>query len=227
MKNETPDVTATLEENVRTVVEEGRDVQEKVRQLTLRIISGRSLDIASVRETASAVLRGARAGFKEAAERSSAQADVAREHVREAVKGLDVALSQFAEAAKLSLEEAAGRAQKYSKDDLTRAREDLSRLETTFVDTLQTSASTAKDAAGDIFRDLAAHARTHGSAIGTQLKDTLSVFARHIGSAGREQVGAGLHLARNTADIMRQIAAGVLKGLAERMQPGESKEKRE
>ncbi len=112
MKNETPDVTATLEETVRTVVEEGRDVQEKVRQLTLRIISGRSLDIASVRETASAVLRGARAGFKEAAERSSAQADVAREHVREAVKGLEVALSQFAEAAKLSVEEAAGRAQK-------------------------------------------------------------------------------------------------------------------
>ncbi len=227
MKNENSNDPATLEADVRHVVEEGRNVQEKVRQLTLNMISGRSLDIHSVGETARAVLRGAQTGMREAAERSSAQADVAKEHLKQAVKGLDVALAQFAEAAKLTVEEAAGRAQKYSGEDLRRAREDLSKLETMFVDTLQNAATATKDTASDIFRDLAAHTRTHGSAVGTQLMDTLSVFGRHISAAGREQVGAGLHLAKNTADLVRQIAAGVLSGLAERIQPGESKEKRE
>ena len=75
--------------------------------------------------------------------------------------------------------------------------------------------------------DLAAHSRVHGSAVGAQLKETLSVFARQIGAAGRAQIGVGLHLAKNTSDLVRQIAAGVLTGLAEHVQPGYAKDKGE
>jgi hypothetical protein len=91
------------------------------------------------------------------------------------------------------------------------------------VETLQSSASAAKGVAGEILHDLAAHTRTHGSAIGTQLKETLAVFARHIGAAGRAQVGVGLHLAKNTSDLVRQIAAGVLTGVADHIKPGQAK----
>lgn len=227
MQNETSSDTSTLEAEVRKTVEEGLDVQERVRQLTLRVISSRSLDIQSVRQAASAVLRGAQAGVQKELQHSSAQTHLAREHLKQAVTGLDVALAQFAEAAKLSVEEAASRAQKYSSEDLKRARADLASLETMFVETLQSSASAAKSAAGEILHDLAAHARTHGSAVGRQLKDTLAVFARHIGAAGRAQVGAGLHLAQNTADLMRQIAAGVLTGLADHIRPAHPKDKGE
>lgn len=223
MQNENTHDTGTLEAEVRNVVEQGRDVQERVRQLTLRIISARSLDIESVRKTANAVLRGARAGVLKELRHSSAQTHIARDHLKQAVAGLDVALAQFAEAAKLTVEEAAGKAQKYSSEDLKRARTDLANLEKMFLETLQSSASAAKDAAGEILHDLAAHTRTHGSAVGKQMKETLPVFARHIGAAGRAQVGAGLHLAKNTADLVRQIAAGVLTGLAQHIQPGPSK----
>jgi hypothetical protein len=171
------------------------------------------------------VLRGAHAAVHKELKHSSAQTNIARDHLRQAVSGLDIALAQFAEAAKLSVEEAAGRAQKYSSEDLKRARADLENLEKMFVDTLHTSASAAKDAAGEILHGLAAHVRTHGSAVGTQLKDTLPVFASHIGAAGRAQAGAGLHLAKNTSDLMRQIAAGLLTGLAEHVQPGPAKDK--
>ncbi|MBI4938456.1 MAG: hypothetical protein HY846_09650 [Nitrosomonadales bacterium] len=227
MQNETSNDTSTLEAEVRKTVEQGQDVQERVRQLTLRVISSRSLDIQSVRQAVSAVLRGAQAGVQKELQQSSAQSKVARDSLKQAVTGLDVALAQFAEAAKLTVEEAAGRAQKYSSEDLKRARADLANLETMFVETLQSSASAAKNAAGEILHDLAAHTRTHGSAVGRQLKETLSVFARHIGAAGRAQVGVGLHLAQNTADLMRQIAAGVLTGLADHIKPGHPKDKGE
>lgn len=232
MNAEASNDTSNLEAEVRGTVEQGNDVQEKVRQLTLRFISARSLDIESVRHTASAVLRGAQAGVQKELQHSSAQAHIARDHLKQAVSGLDIALAQFAEAAKLAVEEAAGRAQQYSSEDLKRARADLASLETMFVETLRSSASAARNATGEILHDLAAHARTHGSAIGTQLKDTLSVFAHHIGAAGRAQVGIGLHLAKNTSDLVRQIAAGVLTGLAdhvrpERARPGDSKDKGE
>jgi len=227
MQNEATHNTSPLEADVRQAVEQGENVQEKVRQLTLHVISSRSLDIKSVRETADAVLRGARAGVQHELAQSSAQTHVARDRLKQAVSGLDIALAQFAEAAKLAVEEAAGRAQKYSSEDLKKARSDLEHLETMFVETLQNSASAAKGAAGDILHDLAAHSRTHGSAVGTQLKETLSVIAHQIGAAGRAQAGAGLHLAKNTSDLVRQIAAGVLTGLAEHVRPGHAKDQGE
>lgn len=227
MQNNNTHDTSTLETEVCHAVERGQDVQERVRQLTLRIISARSLDIESVRQTTNAVLRGARAGVLKELRHSSAQTHIARDHLKQAVAGLDVALAQFAEAAKLTVEEAASKAQKYSSEDLKRARADLANLDKMFLETLQSSASAAKDTAGEILHDLVAHTRTQGSAVGAQMKETLPVFARHIGAAGHAQVGAGLHLAKNTADLVRQIAAGVLTGLAERVQPGHSKDKAE
>lgn len=220
MNTETSNATSAIEAEVRDTVGQGGDVQEKVRQLTLRAISARSLDIESVRQTAGAVLRGVQAAVQQELQHSSAQTHIARDHLKQAVAGLDIALAQFAEAAKLAVEEAAGRAQKYSSEDLKRARADLASLETMFVEALQSSASAARNTAGEILHDLAAHARTHGSAIGKQLQETLSVFARHIGETGRAQVGVGLHLAKNTSDLVRQIAAGVLTGLTEHIQPG-------
>src|SRR3989338_574377 len=110
MQNETGNETNNLEAEVRNAVEQGHDVQEKVRQLTLRIISSRSLDIQSVRHTADAVLRGARAGVREKMQHTSDQYRIARDHLKQAVTGLEVALAQFAEAAKLAVEEAADRA---------------------------------------------------------------------------------------------------------------------
>jgi antitoxin (DNA-binding transcriptional repressor) of toxin-antitoxin stability system len=225
MENITSNDTSTLEEEVRNAVEQGHDVQEKVRQLTLRIIRARSFDIKSLRQTTSAVLRGARAGVQKELQHSSAQTGIARDHLKQAVTGLDVALAQFAEAAKLAVEEAAGRAQKYSSEDLKRARADLESLEKMFLETLQSSASGAKDVAGEILHDLAAHSRNHGSAVGAQMKETLSVIARELGAAGRAQVGVGLHLAQNTADLLRQIAAGVLTGLADHVKPGHTNDK--
>lgn len=232
MNTETGNDTSSIEAEVRNTVEQGNNVQEKVRQLTLRVISARSLEIESVRQTATAVLRGAQAAVQKELQNSSAQNHVARDHLKQAVTGLDIALAQFAEAAKLAVEEAAGRAQKYSGEDLKRARSDLASLETMFVETLQSSASAAKNAAGEILHDLATHTRTHGSAVGKQLKETLSVFAHHIGAAGRAQVGVGLHLAKNTSDFVRQIAAGVLSGLADHVtprhvQPSQTKDKSE
>lgn len=225
MQTETSKDSSTLEEDVRTTVEQGNDIQEKIRQLTLNIISTRSLDIQSVRQAADAVLRGARAGVQKELQHSSAQTEVARERLKQAINGLDVALAQFAEAAKLTVEEAAGRAQKYSSEDLMRAHADLKNLEQMFMETLSSSATTARDAAGGILHDLAAHTRTHGSAIGAQLKETLSVLTHQISLAGRAQAGVGLHLAKNTADLMRQIAAGALTGLADHIKPGHSKDK--
>lgn len=210
----------TLEADVKNAIEQGHDVQEQVRQLTLRRISARSLDIESLRQIAASVLRGARAAAQKELNLSAAQTRTARTQLKQAVAGLDGALAQVASATRLAVEEAANRAQKFSGEDLARARADLESLESMLLETLQTSASSAKDAAGEILHDLAAHTRTQGSAVGAQIKDTLAVITHQLGAAGRTQAVAGLHLAHATSDLLRQIAAGVLTGVAEHVKPG-------
>lgn len=217
--------TQTLEDEVRKAVEGGFDVRDKVRQVTLRIMRERSFDIDSLRQTAAAVLRGARAGVKNRLQQPGSEQEGARSNLREAVSGLEAALAQFAEAAKLAVEEAKGRAQTYSREDLARARADLENLEKMYVESLQHAASATKDTAGDILSDLASHARINGSAVGRQMKDTVASIGRAISAAGSAKIDAGLHLARNTSDYMRKIAAGALTSLADRVRPGETGEK--
>lgn len=216
----------TFETDVRSAVEQGRDVQEMVRQLTLRRISARSLDIESLRQIAHAVLRGARSGVQKELNLSAAQTGTARIQLKQAVAGLDMALAQFSGASRLAIEEATSRAQQFSGEDLARTRADLESLEAMFLETLQTSAASARDAAGEILHDLAAHSRTHGTHVGTQIRETLSVITHQLGAAGQAQAVAGLHLAQATTDLLRQIAAGVLTGVADHVKPkhAESKE---
>lgn len=211
----------TLEADVKHAIEQGRDVQEQVRQLTLRRISARSLDIESLKQISASVLRGARAAVQKELDLSSAQADTASIQLKQAVAGLDGALAQIVSAARLAVQEAAGRAQKFSGEDLANTRADLQNIETMFLETLQTSASSAKDVAGEILQDIVAHSRTQGSAVGAQLKETLSVFTHQLGATGRTQAAAGLHLAQATSDLLRQITAGVLTGVAEHIKPSD------
>lgn len=215
----------TFEADVRNAVEQGCDVQEMVRQLTLRRISQRSLDIESLRQIAHAVLRGARAGVQKELNLSAAQTDTARTQLKQTIAGLDMALAQMASAARLAIEEATSRAQRFTSEDLARARADLESLDEMFLETLQISAAGARDAAGEILHDLAAHSRTHGTHIGTQIKETLAVITHQLGAAGHAQAVAGLHLAQATSDLLRQIAAGVLTGVAEHVKPDQSKHK--
>ncbi len=230
MQNETANTNdesndnAAFETEVRTAVEQGQNVQEMVRQLTLRKISARSLEIESLRKIAGAVLRGAKAGAQQQLDQSASQTETARAQLKQAVAGLDAALAQLAEASKLAVEEASSRAHQYSSEDLTHTLSELGKLEAMFLETLQTSAGSTRDAASDILHDLAAHTRTHGSAVGSQLKETLSVITHQLSLAGRTQVVAGLHLAQATSDLLRQITAGVLTGIADHVRPERSKE---
>jgi undecaprenyl pyrophosphate synthase len=215
----------TLETDVRNAVEQGHDVQEAVRQLTLRKISSRSLDIESLRQIARSVVRGARAGVQKDLNLSAAQTETARVQLKQAVAGLDAALAQLAEASKLAIEEATTRAQKFSDEDLSRARADFESLETIFLETLQESVTDAKDAAGEILHNIAEHSRTHGSAVGEKIGETLAVITHQLSAAGHAQAVAALHLTQATTDLLRQIAAGVLTGLADHVRPGQAKDK--
>jgi uncharacterized protein YicC (UPF0701 family) len=211
--------TSMLEAEVRNTVARGSNVQKDVHDLTVKALSRQHRDHESLRDVIGAVLKGVREGAEHTLQRTPVQAQTVFKPIRDAVAGLDGALAQFAETSKLALEEAAGRAQKFSNDELMRVRKDLEGVEDLFLDTLQSSASTAHKVVSETLHDLATHARRNGTAVGSQLKDTLHAFNQQITSVGHQQIGAGIELTHAITNLMREAAADALNSIAERVKP--------
>ena len=207
------DDMAQLEADVREAIIHGGDVKEAVRRLTLKSMQAHRLDIQSLGRIATAVMQGVHDGAQQKLEQTSEQSH--QSQISHAVSGLDTAFAQFAEASKLVVEEAAGKAQQFSREELTKTRADLATLEELFMDILQQSASVAKGVIAETLNDLFTHAQRNGTTIGAQLQETLATFTHQISSVGQAQFEAGLQLSQATADLLHKIAAGVLSGISE------------
>lgn len=210
---------SVLEAEIRSTIAQGDNVEQAVRDLTVKTLSTQNRDPESLRRIMTAVMQGVREGAQQKLQHSSVQTQTTLTPIRDAVAGLDAALAQFAEASKLALEEATGRAQKFSSEELTRVRTELESVESLFLEVVQASASTAQKAVSETLHDLVAHAQRNGTAVGSQLTDTLAAFNREITSAGQTRFEAGMQLTHAITDLMRQVTAGVLTGIAERIKP--------
>ncbi len=216
------DITQLAEE-IREAVAHGGNVEQTVRNLTLKAIHTHGLDIESLRQVASAVMEGAHEGAQQKLTHASEQSHVAQSQIIEAVTGLDTAFAQLAGASKLALEEAASKAKQFSHGELARARADIESLESLFLDTLKHTATAAQGLIAETLRDLFTHAQRNGTVVGTQLKDTLAVFAHQMASTGRAQLEAGVQLTQMTADLLYKISSGVLTGITDQIKQGNDK----
>lgn len=196
---------------VEGALREGRRIQEALQEVTLKALTRRELDLATLRS----VTRDALDAVRETAQARGAGA---QEAVKQAVAGVDQALAQAAQALKLSLEEAGGRAEKFSREDLAKARADLAGVEKMFVDALGETARAAHGTAKAAFEDLARHAETSGTAIGKQMREAGTASAQ-AAELARAQFKAGMEAAAASGAIFARAAAGVLAGIAEAIDP--------
>ncbi|SDY89658.1 DUF6781 family protein [Nitrosomonas sp. Nm33] len=217
------DDMAKLEADVREAIAHGGDVKETVRQLTLKAMQAHRLDIESMGRIAAAVMQGAHDGAQQKLVHATEQSHAAQTQITHAVAGLETAFAQFAEASKLAVEEAAGKAQQFSREELSKTRADLESLESLFLDVVQQTSTTAKGLIADTLNDLVTHAKRNGTAIGAQLRETLDTFTQQIASVGHTQLEAGLQLTQATADLLHKITTGVLAGISEKTKEAKNK----
>lgn len=206
-----------LASRVQQVVTQGVDVQSAVRQMTLDAMSHHAMSLEAIHRIMHAVLKGTREGVQEELDKTKDQALAAQARMKDAVSGLDSALAQFAAATQLAVEEAAGRAQKFSTQDMASTRADLESLEALFLETIKTSAEATRGMAADMWTDILTHAQRSGTLMSEQVKATLEILTQQMTAMGKTQVGAGMHLAQTTAEVMRKVTAGVITGLADHM----------
>ena len=203
---------AALENEIRQAVASGDNVKEMVRQITLKALTRRELDLVAIRRVARSVVAGARQG---ATDRGP---DI-KDALGKAVSGLDDALSKAAEATKLALQEATSRGDDFSALELKRTLKDVQTLEQMFVETLRDAARGGKDQVHHILADLADHARHSGTAVGAQIRESMADLIVHLASAGKAGVRTGVKSAKMTASLMARMASGMLEGVADSLHP--------
>jgi hypothetical protein len=202
-------------EQVQKAMAEGRRVQEAVQQITLKALTERQLDFAAMRKVTGEAIDAVR-------EAATTHGDGMKDAAKQAIAGVDQALARAAEALKLSLQEAGGRIEKFSSEDLAKARQDLAGTEKMFVDALSGAARTAQGAARATFEDLARHAQASGTAVGRQLRESAAASGQ-VADAARAQFRAGMEAAATSGALFARAAAGVLAGLAEAIDPKHKK----
>ncbi|MCB1911850.1 MAG: DUF6781 family protein [Rhodocyclaceae bacterium] len=204
--------TDRIEDDVeRAVADDTAGISERVRQITLKVLSQGQLDNTALKEVMGAVVSGARKGIKRPDEASGTA-------LREAVKGLDQALASAAEATQLAVREATSRSSEFSRQSIHKTIHELGSVESMFIDTLGDAARESTGHVRDTLQNLAEHARNSGTAVGGRVQDALSQLTQAVADVTHEQVQAGAQTLRHQASLMAGIAAGMLKGIADRLQ---------
>lgn len=205
-----------FQKDIQDVVQTNQDVKESVRCMTIKALTDGDLDMESARKVADAVIKGAKLG---AAEHGLAAKDV----LAEAVLGLDEALSKAAEASTLALQESIGRAEDFSSHDLKKALGDIQGLDALFKETLIEAAEGGKDQMSAMLRDLAEHAQHSGAAVGQQFKEGLDALVQQVADINQVQIDSGVESIKTTGSLIARIAAGMLEGIADSMEPTNAK----
>ncbi len=185
-------------------------IADRVRAITLQALSGGKLDIEAMKRVVSSVVAGAHQG----AERAEHRAQV----LKEAMRGLDDALASVAEATQLAIQEAAGRSSEFSGQVLKKTMDDLAALELLFIETLADAAESAAGVTQVTLLDLVEHACASGTAVGGQVKLALPEITHAATKTTRKLSRTGTQTLHKDAALLASLAAGMLKGIAERLQ---------
>lgn len=184
------------------------DLRERVRALTARALHERRMALQDLREIVSAITSGVGSGL-------AARGGEMKEGLKQAVSGLDDAISSAAQKASYTLREAAEQGRAFKDNELKASLEQLRDLETQFVDTLKQTASQSGGKLKEELDNLSDHLKNSGTRTGEQVREALHQLASGV-KASSEAGRAGLSESASAAtERLSHVASGILAALSD------------
>jgi gas vesicle protein len=184
------------------------DLRERVRELTARALHERRMALNDLREIVGAITSGVGSGL-------AAHGGEMKERLKQAVSGLDDAVSSAAQKASYTLREAAEQGKAFKDNELKASLEQLRDLETQFVDTLKQTASQSSGKLKEELDNLSDHLKNSGTHTGEQVREALQQLASGVkatGEAGRAKLSES---ASTATERLSQVAGGILEALSD------------
>ncbi len=200
-----------VKDAVRAVVKSGDDVHQQVKDITLKALTKRQLDMENIKSVTEAVINGTNEGMTDHGKHG-------KEVFMQAATALDDALATAAEASALAVEEAASKVAEYSEHDFNDAIKDIQDMEGMFIDTLEKVAKDSNQVVADIIRDFIAHTRQSGTSVGEQALIALDAL-KDLPKISKDII---ISSTVATTSTLAQIGSGILLGIAESLKPSHS-----
>lgn len=194
------------------------DIREQVKNITIKALSDHQLDKESIKQIIHAVVEGVSEGVGDSSEKLKPK-------LKETLDGIDDALGKGAIAAKLAIEEAAGKTEKFAKEDLNGAINNLRDLEDNFIDTINTVAKQTSDLTGTVLTELSDHLKKSGTSSGKEAVDAVKSINDALLNVGKETINELSQATQSAGGHFANIASGILSGMAETIQPKNKSDK--
>ncbi len=207
-----PKSTQQIEDDVREAFESGVDIYQRVKEITLKALTERRLDLENIKVVVESAFNGIMIGM-------SNQVEPAKADFSQAVSAIDDVLEQTAQASKLAIEEAVSRVSAFSEHDLTQATDDIKNLEQIFLETMEKVTHNSNEMIFDIAQHVIEHARTNGTAVGRQTRTILEA----MNNLRHKSQNAAISGAKTTASMIAEIGGGILTGIAESFESNKAK----
>lgn len=203
---------------IERIVEEGRDIRERVRELVERAAQRAGDGADGLVDLTRSTLEGASRAVEQATP------DDPTSPLRQVVDGLADGAQRTAQAMQLAVEEAAGEGRSYSDDDLKRLGEDLAALSRMFADTVEEGARTGSSLAREQLASLREHAERTWRGVAPGLEQALGAVERAPGRLAKESAGTAAELGREAAGTLFKAVGELFRSAGERLAPPNDEE---
>ncbi|HEY9097930.1 MAG TPA: DUF6781 family protein [Thiobacillus sp.] len=184
------------------------NLRDRVRDLTARALHERKMDLQELREIVGAITAGVGSGL-------ASRGGEMKEGLKQAVSGLDEAVSSAAQKVSYTLREAADQGRAFKDNELKTRLEQLRDLEFQFVDTLKQTASQSGGKLKEELDILSEHMKNSGTRTGELVREAFQQLVSGVKSTtetSREKLG---ETASAATDRLSEVASGVLDAVSD------------
>jgi hypothetical protein len=215
--SETPETTpADVQQQAEAIVAGGDDVRGKI----ARLVAGASGAFQHSGEGLIALSRSVLAGAGDALERGSASLPP-EGSLRQVIDGLGDGLTTAATSARLALEEARSKGQRFASEDLLQIKNDLASLTSLYAQTVSDALKRVRTEASAELGGLVEHADRVRDRVTPSVQSAIDAVMSDPVGVGKESVQAGLTVGRHAAGSLFSAMGRLLQQAGGRLTGGE------
>ena len=211
----------TVESQAEKIATEADSVRERVRRLVLDTAGGGGLRIDQLKGAASAVLDGVGKGIERISE------DRRGTVLAETIDGLSDAFERAARATRLAIEEAEGRGEQFSQEELRQTADDLRTLEDMFKETVTGFTKRLASNVKEQTIDFARHTTRAVESMRPSIESAIESASKDPAGLAGQAASAGVDAARGVVGSLFSAAAGMLDAAGEIVSGSEKKQDEE
>lgn len=206
---------------VRSALESGEDIRERVRRLVVDLARGAR----GPGETAREAVRSVWDASTNVARRSAPET---RDGImRDVIDGIVRGVETIAQATTYAVREAGGRGERFAREDLDIAAKDLETIGEVFVETVTHASDRLGTELGSGARELKGHAERAVAAVRPALGEAARAIRKDPAHAVTEAATTAVRGSRLAVGALLGAVSGALAGAAELLEPGRSEERSE